>query len=191
MARYLDKRVVNWIEARLEKGLKLSLNREKTQIREVEPGKEAMDFLGFTLRWDRDLYGRARHYLNVMPSKGAEGRLKVKLVDKTRSGYKKNLLDTIGEVSEILKGWRIYFNYGYPSASFRRLDHYTRNRFISFLKHRSQRRSKPLREGETYYAAFRRYGLFSLNAKSSSPVHAHHRESQSVGRYGKSVPPVR
>lgn len=174
LARYLDKRMIGWIEKRLEKDLKLSLNKEKTKIVEVTPGKDAMDFLGFTLRWDRDIYGRKRHYLNVFPSKKSKKRLQDKVRVKTSSSYKVKLSGVIEEVNDILQGWRNYYKYGYPSKVFRDLDHFNRERFKHFLRHRSQRRSKPLRDGETYYAALKRYGLISLNAKSSSPVHAHH-----------------
>jgi len=71
-------------EEKLETCLGLRVNREKTNI--VWMGKKGvrLDFLGFTLRYDRDLKGRNRQYLNVVPSKKAVARLRDKIQDKTR-----------------------------------------------------------------------------------------------------------
>ncbi len=124
--------------------------------------KERLDFLGFTLRYDRDLHGRDHEYLNIMPSKKAITRLKAKIREKTRSGYKRRLVVTIEEVTPILRGWGNYFNYGYPRKAFRDVNHYSRTRFRIFLNNRSQRRSKPFRAGESLYAGLKRYGLVYL-----------------------------
>ncbi len=46
-----------------------------------------------------------------------------------------------------------------PRKSFRDINHFMRNRFKQFLKNRSQRRSKPFRDGESLYAGLKRRGL--------------------------------
>ena len=68
MARYQGNRIDEWISHRLESWLGLSINREKTSVVKLEKG-ESLDFLGFTFRYDRDLYGGEHRYLNVFPSK--------------------------------------------------------------------------------------------------------------------------
>jgi len=45
--------------------LGLSINREKTKVVHLQHA-ESLDFLGFTFRYDRDLYGSEKTYLNVM-----------------------------------------------------------------------------------------------------------------------------
>ncbi len=70
MARYQGVRIDEWISHQQEEWLGLTINREKTRVVRLERG-ESLDFLGFTLRYDRDLLGRDRCYLNVMPSKKA------------------------------------------------------------------------------------------------------------------------
>ena len=161
MARFMGKRITGWLEKKLETDLGLSINRDKTGI--VRMGKkESLNFLGFTLRYDRDLHGRDEEYLNIMPGKKAIGALKDKLRRKTRSGYKKPLIEAIAEVNSILRGWGNYFDYGYPRKVFRDVNHYTRCRFQRFLNNRSQRRSKPFRAGESLYAGLKRYGLVYL-----------------------------
>jgi RNA-directed DNA polymerase len=161
MARFMGNRIIGWLEEKLERVLGLSINRDKTGIVRMNK-KENLNFLGFTLRYDRDLRGRDWDYLNTMPSKKAIGLLKEKLRKKTKSGYKKPLVEAIAEVNSILRGWGNYFDYGYPRKVFRDVNHYTRIRFRVFLNNRSQRRSKPFRAGESLYSGLKRYGLVYL-----------------------------
>ena len=162
MARYIGPCIVSWVEGKLEKELGLVVNRNKTSIVRMGRVGEALDFLGFTLRYDRDLKGRNRRYLNIFPSDKAVGRLRDKVRQKTVSGYKKPLREVIEEVNVILGGWANYFRYGYPRKVFRDVNHFVRCRFQRFLDNRSQRRSKPFRQGESLYAGLKRYGLVYL-----------------------------
>lgn len=159
LARHIDPQIRDWVRETLEGQLGLKLNRDKTHVVQMSNKGESLDFLGFTFRYDRDLKGRSWHYLNVFPSQDAVKRLKDKVRLKTGSGYKRPLLETVQEVNVILRGWSNYFNFGYPRKSFRDVNHFVRCRFARFLRNRSQRRSKPLRSGETLYAGLRRYGL--------------------------------
>jgi RNA-directed DNA polymerase len=162
LARYLGPRITRWVEKKLETDLGLKVNREKTNITRMERREVTLNFLGFTLRYDRDLKGRARQYLNIFPSRKAVARLRDKIREKTRSGYKEPLQEVIGEVNVILLGWANYFRYGYPRKVFRDVNHFVRCRFKRFLLNRSQRRSRPFREGESLYAGLKRYGLLYL-----------------------------
>jgi RNA-directed DNA polymerase len=161
MARFMGQRITGWLEEQLETVLGLSINRDKTRIVRLNR-KESLNFLGFTLRYNRDLKGRDWDYLNIMPSKKAVSALREKIREKTRSSYKRRLVHVIGEVNSILRGWSNYFDYGYPRKVFREVSHYTRCRFQRFLNNRSQRRSKPFRAGESLYAGLKRYGLVYL-----------------------------
>ncbi|MCF7674326.1 MAG: hypothetical protein K9N23_16880 [Akkermansiaceae bacterium] len=68
MARYQGQRIDEWLDAKLEGWLGLTINREKTKVVNLHPA-ESLDFLGFTFRYDRDLYGSDKTYLNVTPSR--------------------------------------------------------------------------------------------------------------------------
>lgn len=162
LARYIGPRIVKWVEEKLEGELGLRVNRDKTSIVRMGGKGESLEFLGFTLRYDRDLKGRNKRYLNVNPSKKAISRLRDKVRKKTVSGYKKPLNEAIEEINVILRGWSNYFRYGYPRKVFRDVNHFVRCRFVRFVRNRSQRRSKPFREGETIYAGLKRYGLVYL-----------------------------
>jgi len=162
LARYIGPRVIKWVEEKLEGELRLKVNRDKTSIVRMGKREEALDFLGFTLRYDRDLKGRDKQYLNVFPSEKAMTRLRDKIRQKTLSGYKKPLKEVIEEINVILRGWANYFHYGYPRTTFRDVNHFVRCRFGRFVQNRSQRRSKPFRQGESLYAGLKRYGLLYL-----------------------------
>jgi len=162
LARYIGPRIKDWVKKKLEGDLGLEINRNKTSIVQVDNRGVQLDFLGFTLRYDRDLKGRDRKYLNVFPSRKAVERLQDKVRRKTMSGYKKPLKGVIKEMNVTLRGWASYFSYGYPRMVFRDMNHFVRCRFARFLSNRSQRRSKPFREGESLYSGLKRYGLIYL-----------------------------
>jgi RNA-directed DNA polymerase len=162
LARYLGSRLVAWLERTLEQDLRLTVNRTKTRVVRVTDPQQSLDFLGFTLRYFRDLHGRHSRYLAVEPSTRAQARLREKLRTLTRASAKRSLTDTVAAVNRLLGGWRSYFRYGYPRRVFRKTNHYVRVRFRRFLRNRSQRRSRPFRHGESLYAGLQRYGLHYL-----------------------------
>lgn len=162
MARWMGPRIVSWLENKLEGDLGLTVNRDKTSIVRMKENKSSLNFLGFTLRLDRDLGGGRWKYLNVIPSKKAVQRVRERVRGLTCSGRKPSLQAVIVDVNQVLQGWGAYFSYGYPRRTFRALNHFVRCRFRSFLRNRSQRRSKPFRQGESLYAGLRRYGLIYL-----------------------------
>ena len=162
LARYMGPRIVAWLEQRLEQDLRLTVNRTKTRVVRVRAPQQRLDFLGFTLRYFRDLQGRDFRYLAVEPSTRAQARLREKLRRLTRASAKRSLSETVAAVNDLLRGWRQYFRYGYPRRIFRKTNHYVRRRFRCFLRNRSQRRSRPFRQGESVYAGLHRYGLTSL-----------------------------
>ena len=162
LARYMGKRISNWLERKLEGDLGLSINRDKTKVLDLGKDGESLDFLGFTMRYDQDLHGRPRKYLNIVPSKKAEKKLRERLRDVTNSGYKRSLRETIKQVNQIIRGWKNYFGVGYPRQSFRAINAYMLTRFHAFLEHRSQRKCKPHMNGESLYACIRRQGYVPL-----------------------------
>ena len=83
LARYQSRQLVDWIEGLLEGRFRLTINREKTRIVKMHQPGESLTFLGFTLRYDRDLFGRDHRYLNVMPSDKAMARARDKIRELT------------------------------------------------------------------------------------------------------------
>jgi RNA-directed DNA polymerase len=162
LARWMGPRIIAWLERTLEQHLGLTVNRTKTRVMNVCTPGTSLNFLGFTLRYDRDLRGRRRRYLHVEPSRRARQRLQEKLRGLTSASAKATLADTIAAVNQLLRGWATYFRYGYPRRVFRAVNHHLQVRFRCFLRNRSQRRSRPFRQGESLYAGLHRYGLHFL-----------------------------
>ena len=158
LSKYVDKRIINWVEKRLGE-LKLTINREKTKVVRVDEDGGRLDFLGFTLRYFRDLRGGRHKYLHMEPSEKAMEKIKAKVKELTSAGYKKRLTHVITDVNKSVQSWASYFQHGYPARQFRKLGYYVQIRFWRFLRNRSQRRCKPFREGESLYMGLQRYGL--------------------------------
>jgi len=158
LARYMGKRITDWLEQKLESELELTINVEKTKIVKLKKAGASLDFLGFTMRYDQDLKGRPSRYLNIFPATKPVKRYKDKIRQLTGSGYKRLLRDTVEQVNLLNRGWKGYFRFGYPRKCFRDLNWFTQQRFKGFLGHRSQRKCKPLWDGETLYAGLHRLG---------------------------------
>jgi RNA-directed DNA polymerase len=162
LARWMGPRLVAWLERTLEQDLRLTVNRTKTRVVRLTAPQQSLDFLGFTLRYVHDRFGRGHRYLAVGPSTRAQARVREKVRGLTRARAKRSLTDTLAAVNPLLRGWAAYFQYGYPRQAFRALNYFVRGRFRSFLRTRSQRRSRPFRQGESLSAGLARYGLHSL-----------------------------
>ena len=79
LAREWTGELTGWVESKREGKFGLEINREKTRVVEVKPGGGSLDFLGYAFRWDWDLRGRSKTYLNVLPSAKAVAREREKL----------------------------------------------------------------------------------------------------------------
>lgn len=161
MARYQGQRIDEWLDAQLEDWLGLSINREKTKVVNLHLA-ESLDFLGFTFRYDRDLYGSDKSYLNVMPSKKSLKKARDAIREKTGSSKCfKPTPKVVDDLNYFLRGWSNYFEYGYPRKAFRDLGHYTRKRMVTHLNRRSQRKyHRP--KGMSHYQYLQTLGLQRL-----------------------------
>jgi RNA-directed DNA polymerase len=159
LARYQSRQLVNWIEGLLEGRFRLTINREKTRIVKMREPGESLTFLGFTLRFDRDLHGRNHRYLNVTPSVKALARAREKIRDITGpQRCCQPIPELIREINSWLMSWSRYYRYGYPRSVFRKLNWYVVQRLSHHLQRRSQRPFR-IAEGQTAYAKLQRLGL--------------------------------
>lgn len=167
LAKTMTPQIQQFIESKLEGKFGLEINREKTRVVDLRQEGTSLDFLGYTFRYDRDLYGADRRYLNVAPSRKAV--LKEQQVLREMTGPEqcfKPLPKLVGELNRQLQGWANYFSIGYPAQVYRQINWYVRYRLFRHLKRRSQR-SHRIPEGESSYRFFRRVGLVTLGASTA------------------------
>jgi RNA-directed DNA polymerase len=125
----MGSETIEFIELRLEGKFQLEINRDKTRIVDLREKGASLDFLGFTFRYDRDLKGRDRKYLNVTPSRKAVRRERERLHEMTsRHQCDKPIPVLIGELNRRLKGWTNCFYFGYPSSVYCEIERYVRDR---------------------------------------------------------------
>jgi RNA-directed DNA polymerase len=159
LARYHSPQLIHWIENLLEGRFRLTINREKTRIVKLHEPGQSLNFLGFALRYDRDLFGRDHRYLNVFPSNKSMARAHDKVRELT--GPKRcfvSIRQVIGDLNRWTKGWSGYFRYGYPSHGFRNLNNFMLFRLTRHLQRRSQRAYRTP-EGKSVYFHLQSLGL--------------------------------
>ena len=163
LAREWTSELTDWMESKLEGKFGLEINREKTRVVEVKPEGGSLDFLGYTFRYDRDLKGRPRKYLNVFPAEKSLAREREKLREMTATNQSHVPLPQLVErLNRHLGGWANYFSYGYPRGAFWEIDWFVRSRLIGHLERRSQRPYRPP-EGVGWYEHIQSFGLMLLN----------------------------
>ena len=161
LAKRIDLSMISIVESKLEGWMGLQINRDKTRVLDLSQG-DSLDFLGYTFRYDRDLKGRTRKYLNVFPSKKALARERMRLREMTGSSMCfKPVPALIEELNRHLLGWAGYFRFGYPRKAFRQINAFARQRMVLHLRRRSQR---PYRApaGVSSYQHLQRLGLVYL-----------------------------
>lgn len=159
LADNVGKRIVDWIEEKIEGRLQLSINREKTKIVDLNREGESLNFLGYTFQKNKDLFGGDHQYLRIFPSDKALKRIRERVKELLRANRSSRLSLVVAELNKTLQGWKNYFCFGHPRMAFRAINYYVQESIKGFLRNRSQRRSKPFRKGETVYAGLKRYGF--------------------------------
>jgi RNA-directed DNA polymerase len=152
LARRQTRPLMDWIEGVLEERFQLTVNRQKTSIVKLHQPGQSLTFLGFTLRYDRDRFGRDHRYLNVIPSAQAMDRARERIRELTDRKQNFTPIDQlIAGVNRFLKGWGGYFRHGYPREHFDKLNGYVVERLRRHLQRRSQRRYRAT-GARTFYA---------------------------------------
>lgn len=163
MAKYMGTGITDWVEATAEEWMGLTINREKTTIIDLQQPGAVLNFLGYSYRYDRDLYGQKKRYLNLFPSDGACARRREKvrqLVNRHRSHVP--VPEVIDKLNQQLGGWAGYFSKGYPRKSHRQMNRFVQLRLIKHLKRRSQRPYRPPAEVTWYQHLYGNLGLIQL-----------------------------
>lgn len=158
MARRIPKGCLDRLHHILKR-MELELNQDKTRL--VDVRQEPFDFLGFTVRYDRDLYGRDRKYLNIIPRKKNTKSIRLKIKDYLlRNGHKSPKKLTEG-LNPIIRGWVNYVTIprvSYPKTEKRKLRWYLLESLSRYYRRKSQRKSKLYRQN-AFEVLTTKYGL--------------------------------
>ena len=159
MGKQIPKVVIGKIDNMLKR-MELRVNKEKTRM--INAKKESFEFLGFTIRYDKDLYERDRKYWNIIPSKESEKSVRKKIsIYLKRSGHLPPQ-DIVKGLNEIIRGWINYFSIAgisYSSKAKRNLRHYLLNRLYRYYNRKSQRKSRLHNSQKAFGKLVRQYGL--------------------------------
>jgi RNA-directed DNA polymerase len=167
LAKFVGWRIEGFVSSVLEGRMKLSINRSKTRTVKLSDPGESLDFLGYTFRYDRDLYGGEKRYLNVFPSMKSLQKERNKLREMT--GPSRCFLPVVTLIAQVnmnLRGWGAYFGRGYPAKAFRQINSFALQRLTWHLQRRSQRPFHPPK-GTSWYAQLHRLGLVPLRGSVS------------------------
>jgi RNA-directed DNA polymerase len=132
---------LTWTRAVMTK-LGLELNEAKTSLKDAR--RESFDFLGYTLGPCRFPNG-GRWYLGAAPSKKSVLRIKRKVSDLLRPGYKGAWLEVKASLNRLLRGWAAYFSYGSRAKAYQAVDRHVFDRVLAFLRRRHHTRGRGVR----------------------------------------------
>lgn len=158
MAKKIPQHCIDYLLSLLQR-MELEINQEKTRM--VNVMEEPFDFLGFTFRYDKDLYGRNTKYLNIVPQKKSEKAIRAKIKEHLRKNRHKNPTDLVKGLNPILYGWMNYYNIpkvSYPKVAKRKLRWYMWKSLYRYYRRKSQRKSK-LCNQDAFEVLTTHYGL--------------------------------
>lgn len=137
----------------------LKINENKT--RQLQAREEGFNFLGFTIRYDQDLYGRSRRYWNIEPAKKSMNKVRGKIREYLKEKGHYGPEQIAKELNEILRGWLNYYDIAgisYTRVSKRNLRYYLKDRMNRYYNRKSQRRSR-LYGQQAFEVLVTKYGL--------------------------------
>jgi len=169
MGKELPKEVIEKLKTLLQR-MGLMLNESKT--RHIDARAVSFNFLGFTIRYDKDIKGRDFRYWNIVPSKKSEQKIRDKVKDylKTHGHYKAG--DIAAGLNSIIRGWLNYFSItgvSYPAMSKRNLRLYLSNSLFRYYNRKSQRKSRLYRQN-AFEVLVARFGLIDPSKYAYSPA---------------------
>jgi RNA-directed DNA polymerase len=158
MGKHIPDDVINKLKGLLNR-MGLSLSETKTQ--KIDAKTMRFDFLGFTIRYDRDLYYKEARYWNIIPGKRAEQGIRNKIRAFLKTHGHSNAQTVSAGLNSRIRGWLNYFDIkgvSYPSMSKRMLRHYLMMKLYKYYTRKSQRKCK-LYGSNAFETLVKSYGL--------------------------------
>ena len=155
-AHRVTPQITAWISDLVERRMGLTINVGKTSTRRVVPGGDALEFLGYRMRWDRSQWPGGKPWLSTKPSPRSRQRFRDRVHDLTGRNRGSVPIDRLcGQVNRYLIGWMQYFGEFHRGKIMGKADGFVYDRMIRHLKRRSQRGVRPSSESSWYQAHLR------------------------------------
>jgi RNA-directed DNA polymerase len=165
MARFIDRRIVGFIEEKIEGRLGLTINRDKTRVLQMRDKGACLDFLGYRFRHSRShRKGGGGRYWRLEASPKAQQRARDKVRELTSAKYCfMPARQVVERVNVVLRGWLGYFSKGHPANVRWNLVRFAEQRIAAHLRRRSQRPYRPP-QGVSLFQHAHDLGLIGLQA---------------------------
>jgi RNA-directed DNA polymerase len=137
----------------------LSINEEKTK--RIDAKEESFNFLGFTVRYSKDLFVVGKRYWDISPSKKSEKKVREKISAHLDTHGHSSARDIARDLNKIIGGWLNYFDVkgtSYTAMSKRRLRYYLHEKLNRYYNRKSQRGSR-LYGQKAFEVLVSRYGM--------------------------------
>jgi RNA-directed DNA polymerase len=146
MGKSISKEAREKLEYLLER---MGLTLNKTKTRQARAEEEPFNFLGYTIRYDKDLKGRNKRYWNICPAKKSEQRIREKISEYLHGHGHSKVAEIVAELNSKISGWLNYYTItgvSYVSMSKRRLRYYLAQKLNRYFNRKSQRKSRLYRQ---------------------------------------------
>lgn len=146
MGKTIPDRVLSKLRELLER-MGLTLNAKKTRL--LEARQETFDFLGFTVRYSRDLFVKGKKYWEIYSSRKSETKLREKIRNYLKEGGHYSPKKVSEGLNSIIRGWLNYFDakgISYMKMPRRRLRKYLLDTIHRYYNRKSQRKSRLYRQ---------------------------------------------
>lgn len=158
VARKIPEHCIRYLQEILTR-MELELNEDKTKL--VNVVTDPFDFLGFTFRYDKDLFVKNKKYLNIVPRKKSAQEIRDKIKTHLKRNGHKNPSELCKGLNPILIGWMNYYSIprvSYPQMEKRKLRWYMIQSLQRYYRRKSQRKSKLYRQN-AFEVLTSKYGL--------------------------------
>jgi group II intron reverse transcriptase/maturase len=148
----------------------LTLNEEKTRV--VEAKKSSFNFLGFTVRYSKDLFVPGKYYWELFPSVKSENKVRRKIRDYLDKHGHCAAKEIAKGLNAIMRGWLNYFDVkgvSYAAMSKRRMRYYLSNKLSRYYNRKSQRRSRLYRQ-QAFEVLVTRHGMLDPTKYLTRPT---------------------
>lgn len=172
MAKNIGPELVEDVHKLLDR-MGLIINIEKSKL--VKATEEPFDFLGFTFRYDRSIFGKGSRFWNITPRSKSQKKIRQKINAKLKTIGHFPAQAVVAALNPIVWGWINYYRIekvSYTQVALKQLDDYLRSRLLRFYNRKSQRKSS-LYGQQAFDLLIKEYGLFKpYKTSGCRPVNA-------------------